>query len=112
MFPESELELFLRRCRRAGFIEQLGVEVTYYEIPGGGIRIIASDLRVALKSEPPLEFLDCMDELRRGRNHAQVNPADESRRGSALVCLLLKLRRPTSARLITDTSVSMSIRDA
>ena len=26
VFPESELELFLRRCRRAGFIEQLGVE--------------------------------------------------------------------------------------
>ena len=56
--------------------------MTYYEIPGGGIRIIASDLRAALKSGPPLEFPDCMDELQRGRIHAQVNPADESRRGS------------------------------
>ncbi len=81
-FPESELELFLRRCRRAGFIEDLGMEVTYYEIPEEGIRIIASDLRAALKDEPPLEFPDCMVELRRGQIHAQANPADESRRGS------------------------------
>jgi hypothetical protein len=79
VFPESELELFLRRCRRAGFIEELGMEVTYFEIPGGGIRIIASDLRAALKGEPPLEFPDYMNELRRDRIHAQVNLADGSR---------------------------------
>ncbi len=72
MIPESELKLFLRRCRRIGFIEELGMAVTYYEIPGEGIRIIASDLRAALKGEPPLEFPDCMDELRRGIRPGEI----------------------------------------
>jgi hypothetical protein len=77
MIAESELELFLRRCRKAGVIEELGMEITYYEIPREGIRIIAADLRAALKGEPPLQFPDCIEELRRRHHHSQeIQAAD------------------------------------
>jgi hypothetical protein len=67
----SELELLLRRCRKVGPIRELGIEVAYYEFPREGIRIIAADLRAALKGEPPLQFPDCIDELWRGQSQAQ-----------------------------------------
>lgn len=76
VFVENELELFLRRCRRSGFIKDLGMDVTYYEIPGEGIRIIAADLRAALEGEPSLEFPDCMSELWRGQTQTQVGSPD------------------------------------
>ena len=66
MIPESALELLLRRCRRVGFIKELGMEVPYYELPCAGIRLIAADIRAVLKCEPPLQFPDCVNELRRG----------------------------------------------
>lgn len=71
MFAESDLELFLRRCRKTGFIEDFGMEIAYYEIPLEGLRIIAADLRAALKGEPPLRFPDCIAELRRGLPSSQ-----------------------------------------
>ena len=32
MIPFSELELYLRRCRKVGYIQELGMEVPYFEI--------------------------------------------------------------------------------
>ena len=66
MIPQNALELLLRRCRRVGYIKELGMEVPYYELPSGGIRLIAADIRAVLKCEPPLQFPDCVNELRRG----------------------------------------------
>lgn len=66
MYPVNELELFLRRSRKVGFIEQLGMEVAYYDFEDGEIRLISTDLVAALKGEPPLEFPDCIAELRKG----------------------------------------------
>ncbi len=66
-FPASELELFLRRCRKVGFIAELGMEVPYYDIPSAGIRLMAADLRAILKGEAPLQFPDCIRELHRGQ---------------------------------------------
>jgi hypothetical protein len=66
MYPVEELELYLRRCRKISFIEQLGMEVPYYDFEDGEIRLISTDLIAALKGEPPLEFPDCIAELRKG----------------------------------------------
>lgn len=66
MYPVEELELYLRRCRKIGFIEQLGMEVPYYDFEDGEIRLISADLVATLKGEPPLEFPDCIEELRKG----------------------------------------------
>jgi hypothetical protein len=66
MVPQSELELLLRRCRRVGFIKELGMEVPYYELPCEGIRLTAADIRAVLKCEAPLQFPECINELRRG----------------------------------------------
>lgn len=66
MIPESALELLLRRCRRVGFINELRIEVNYYELPCEGIRLFAADIRAVLKCEAPLQFPDCLNELRRG----------------------------------------------
>ena len=66
MYPVSELELYLRRSRKFGFIEQLGMEVPYYDFEDGEIRLNSGDLVAALKGEPPLEFPDCIKELRIG----------------------------------------------
>jgi hypothetical protein len=79
MIPESALELLLRRCRRVGYIKELGMEVPYYELPSGGIRLIAADIRAVLKCEPPLQFPDCMNELRRGLARLQEDQIDEGR---------------------------------
>ena len=79
MIPESALELLLRRCRRVGFIKELGMEVPYYELPSGGIRLIAADIRAVLKCEAPLQFPDCMNELRRGLARFQEDQINESR---------------------------------
>jgi hypothetical protein len=79
MIPESALELLLRRCGRVGFIKGLGMEVPYYELPCAGIRLIAADIRAVLKYEPPLQFPDCMNELRRGLARLQEDQIDESR---------------------------------
>jgi hypothetical protein len=66
MVPETELELLLRRCRRVGFINELGMDIPYYDLPCEGIRLIPADIRAVLKCEAPLQFPDCMNELRRG----------------------------------------------
>jgi hypothetical protein len=66
MIPDSALELLLRRCRRVGYIKELAMEVPYYELPCVGIRLIAADIRGVLKREAPLQFPDCVNELRRG----------------------------------------------
>lgn len=66
MVPETELELLLRRCRRVGFINELGMDITYYDLPCEGIRLIPANIRAVLKCEAPLQFPDCMNELRRG----------------------------------------------
>lgn len=79
MYPVNELELFLRRSRKVGFIEQLGMEVPFYDFEDGEIRLISTDLVAALKGEPPLEFPDCIAELRKGApqsegRHSAGNP--------------------------------------
>jgi hypothetical protein len=66
MYPVDELELFLRRSRKVGFTEQLGLEVPYYDFEDGEIRLSSTDLVAALKGESPLEFPDCIPELRKG----------------------------------------------
>lgn len=66
MYPVEELELYLRRCRKIGFIEQLRMEVPYYDFEDREIRLISTDLVAALKLEPPLKFPDCIAELHRG----------------------------------------------
>jgi hypothetical protein len=55
------------------------MEVPYYELPSGGIRLIAADIRAVLKCEASLEFLNCMNELRRGLARLQADQIDESR---------------------------------
>ena len=79
MIPESALELLLRRCRRVGYIKELGMEVPYYELPSGGVRLFAADIRAVLKCKAPLEFPDCVNELRRGLARFQEDQIDESR---------------------------------
>jgi hypothetical protein len=64
MIPESALELLLRRCRGVGYIKELGMEVPYYELPCAGVRLIAADICAVLKCEAPLQFPDCINELR------------------------------------------------
>ena len=71
MYPVDELELFLRRHRRFGFVEQLGLEVPYYDFEDGEIRLISTDLVATLKGEPPLAFPDCIAEL-----HKRVHPSE------------------------------------
>lgn len=61
----SSLELFLMRCRKAGFIPELGFKMPYYQLPGGDIRLLAADLRATLKGEPRLEVPGCIAELRK-----------------------------------------------
>lgn len=73
MFPVEELELYLRRCRRVGFIKELVLEVPYYEFGDGEIRLISADLVAALKGEAPLEFPDCIQELCKGLARFQNN---------------------------------------
>jgi hypothetical protein len=79
MIPKAHLNCSSRRCRRVGFIKELGMEVPYYQLPCAGIRLIAADIRAVLKCEPPLEFPDCMNELRRGPARLQEDQIDESR---------------------------------
>ena len=66
MYTVDGLELYLRRCRKIGFIEQLGMEVPYYDFEDGEIRLISADLVATLRGEPPIEFPDCIKELRKG----------------------------------------------
>ena len=73
MFPVEELELYLRRCRRVGFIKELALEVPYYEFGDGEIRLISTDLVAGLKGEAPLEFPDCIQELCKGFARFQNN---------------------------------------
>lgn len=76
MYPVNELELFLRRSRKVGFIEQLGLDVPYYDFEDGEIRLISTDLVAALKGEPPLEFPDCIAELRKGVPQSEDRKSD------------------------------------
>lgn len=76
VIAESELELLLRRCRRVGFLGELGMEVAYYDLPREGIRIIAADLRAALKGEPFLQFPDCLEELWQGHTPTEAESPD------------------------------------
>ena len=71
MYPVNELELLLRRSRKVGLIEQLGIEVPYYDFEDGEIRLISADLVAALKGEPPLKFPDCVAELNKGVPHSK-----------------------------------------
>lgn len=66
MYSVEELELYLRRSRKFGHIEQLGMEVPYYDFEDGEIRLISADLLATLRGDPPLEFPDCIEELRKG----------------------------------------------
>ncbi len=66
MYSVDGLEPYLQRCRKVGFIGQLGMEVPYYDFEDGEIRLISADLVAALKGEPPLEFLDCLHEQQFG----------------------------------------------
>jgi hypothetical protein len=56
MYPVDELELYLRHSRKFGFIEELGVEVPYYEFEDGKIRLISADLLATLRGD---SFLSC-----------------------------------------------------
>lgn len=49
--PLSELELYLHRCRKVGYIEQLGMEVPYFEIEGEGLPMSISIACFALAVE-------------------------------------------------------------
>ena len=71
MYPMDELELYLRRSRKFGFIEQLGMEVPYYDFEDGEIRLISADLLATLRGEPPLDFPRCIEELRSGLQHSK-----------------------------------------
>jgi hypothetical protein len=73
MIPLSELELYLRRCRKVGYIEQLGMEVPYFEIEGEGIRLLPGDLRAVLTGQPALEFPNRMADLQRGADFSEVD---------------------------------------
>jgi len=42
MYPVEELELYLRRSRKFGFFEQLGMEVPFYDFEEGEIRLISA----------------------------------------------------------------------
>ncbi len=66
MYPVDELELYLRRSRKFGFIEQLGMEVPYLDFEDGEVRLISADLLAAPRGEPPLDFPRCIEELRSG----------------------------------------------
>jgi hypothetical protein len=49
MYQVDELELYLRRSRKFGFIEQLGMEVPYYDFEVGEVRLIFADLLATLR---------------------------------------------------------------
>ncbi|MGB6780588.1 MAG: hypothetical protein WBE36_00930 [Terracidiphilus sp.] len=73
MIPLSELELYLRRCRRVGYFEQLGIEVPYFEIEGEGIRLLPGDLLAVLTGQPVLEFPNWIAQLQGGADSSQAN---------------------------------------
>ena len=73
LIPLSELELYLRRCRKVGYIEQLGMEVPYFEIEREGIRLLPGDLLAVLTGGPALEFPNRMAELQGGADSSQVD---------------------------------------
>jgi hypothetical protein len=73
MIPLSELELYLRRCRKIGYIEQLGMEVPYFEIEGEGIRLLPGDLLAVLTGQPVLEFPNRIAQLEGGADSSQAN---------------------------------------
>jgi len=73
MIPLSELELYLRRCRKVGYIERLALEVPYFEIEGEGIRLLPGDLLAVLTGRPTLEFPNRMAELEGGADSSQVD---------------------------------------
>lgn len=66
MYTVDGLELYLRRCRKVGFIGGLGMEIPYYDFEDGEIRLLPADSIAKLRGEPPLEFPDCIEELRKG----------------------------------------------
>jgi hypothetical protein len=74
MYQVDELELYLQRSREFGFIEQLGMEVPYYDFEDGEIRLISTDLVPTLRGDPPLEFPECIEELRKGIENTHSNP--------------------------------------
>ena len=63
MIPLNELELYLRRCRKVGYIEQLGMEVPFFEIEGEGIRLLPGDLLAVLTGRAALEFPNRIGQL-------------------------------------------------
>jgi hypothetical protein len=73
MIPLSELELYLRRCRKVGYIEQLGMEVPYFEIEGEGIRLLPGDLLAVLTGRPALEFPNRMAQLQAGADSSETD---------------------------------------
>ena len=56
MIPLSELELLLRRCQKVGYLQELGIEVPFYETEREGIRLLPSDLLAILTGRPSPEF--------------------------------------------------------
>ena len=51
MYSADEVELYLRRSRKLGFIEEPGVEVPYCDFEDGDIRMISADLVVMLRGD-------------------------------------------------------------
>ncbi len=80
MYSVDGLELYLRRCRKVGFIGEFGMEIPYYDFEDGEIRLLPADLIAKLRGEPPLEFPDCMDDPRlRPRADTQNSPFKTAR---------------------------------
>ncbi len=69
----SELELYLLRCRKVGYIEQLRIEVPYFEIEGEGIRLLPGYLLAVLTGQRLLEFPNRTAQLQDGTDSLQVN---------------------------------------
>ena len=51
MYSADELELDLRHSRKFGFIEELGMEVPYYDFEDGEIRLISADPLATLRGD-------------------------------------------------------------
>ena len=51
MYPVDELELYLRHSRKFGFIEELGMEVPYYDFEDGEMSLVSADLLAMLRGD-------------------------------------------------------------
>ena len=76
MIPLTELELLLRRCRKIGYVGELGMEVPYYQIAQEDVRLLPSDLLAALTGRSSVEFPYRIAQLRSGADSTQASEGD------------------------------------